>query len=59
MKSGRKDKVEGTIQQATGKIKEVAGRITGQDDLTLAGKKQKAAGSLQKQVGHVKTVLNQ
>jgi len=57
MKSGTKDKVEGAFHQAKGKVKEVAGKITGQADLEIAGTDEKVAGKIQEKVGEIKTVL--
>jgi uncharacterized protein YjbJ (UPF0337 family) len=57
MKSGMKDKVEGKFHEAKGKLKEVAGVITGQPDLEVAGTDEKVAGKMQEKVGQIKTVL--
>lgn len=57
MKSSTKDNVQGTIHQAKGKIKEVAGVITGNPTLEAKGKAEKAAGKVQEKVGQIKKVL--
>jgi len=57
MKSSTKDKVEGNFHEAKGKIKEVAGKVTGQPKLEEAGKDEKLEGKVQAKVGEIKTVL--
>jgi uncharacterized protein YjbJ (UPF0337 family) len=57
MKSGMKDKVEGTLHEAKGKVKEIAGQITGKAKLEQAGTDEKIAGKIQTKVGEIKTVL--
>ena len=57
MKSSMKDKVEGTIHQAKGKAKEMAGAITDNPKLKAEGKAETLAGKVQEKVGQVKKVL--
>jgi uncharacterized protein YjbJ (UPF0337 family) len=57
MKSGMKDKVEGKLHEAKGKVKEVAGHVTGNPDLEAAGTNEKVAGKIQGKVGQIKTVF--
>jgi uncharacterized protein YjbJ (UPF0337 family) len=57
MKSGIKDKAEGTFHEAKGKAKEVAGRIADNPKLEAKGKAEKIAGKVQERVGQVKKVL--
>lgn len=52
-----KDRVEGSWEQAKGKVKEVAGKATGDAKLEGEGKAQKAAGKVQNAVGGVKDAL--
>jgi uncharacterized protein YjbJ (UPF0337 family) len=52
-----KDRVEGSIEQAKGKIKEVAGKVTGDTKLEEEGKGQKVAGKIQNTVGGIKDAL--
>ena len=49
-----KDRVEGSWEQAKGKTKEVAGKVTGDAKLEGEGKAQKTAGKVQNAVGGVK-----
>ncbi|MTW22780.1 CsbD family protein [Allochromatium palmeri] len=46
-----KNQVEGRYEEAKGKVKEVAGHVTGNEDLELEGKIQKDAGKVQAGVG--------
>lgn len=57
MKSSTKDNVQGTVRQAKGKAKEVAGIITDNPKLEATGKAEKLAGKVQEKVGQVKKVL--
>jgi uncharacterized protein YjbJ (UPF0337 family) len=49
-----KDRIQGSAEQAKGKIKEVAGKVTGDSKLESEGKAQKVAGKIQNAVGGVK-----
>ena len=49
-----KDRVEGSLEQAKGKVKEVAGKVTGDAKLEGEGKAQKTAGKMQNAVGGLK-----
>ena len=57
MKSSTKDKVEGSVHQAKGAIKETAGRVAGNPDLQDRGTAEKVGGAIQKKVGDVKKVF--
>lgn len=46
--------VGGRVEEAKGKIKEVAGKTTGDRDLQARGTAQKAAGKMEKTYGDVK-----
>jgi len=52
-----KDRVEGSFEQAKGKIKEVAGKVTGDAKLEGEGKAQKTAGKIQNAVGGLKDTI--
>ena len=52
-----KDRVEGSFEQAKGKVKEVAGKVTGDAKLESEGKADKVAGKVQNAVGGVKDAL--
>ena len=57
MKSSTKDKVEGTIHEAKGKVKQVAGEITDNPKLVAKGKAEKVAGKVQQKIGQIKKVF--
>jgi uncharacterized protein YjbJ (UPF0337 family) len=52
-----KDRIKGSAQQAKGKIKEVAGKATGDSKLESEGNADKAAGKFRNAVGGVKDAL--
>ncbi len=52
-----KDRVEGSWEQAKGKVKEVAGKVTGDAKTEAEGKAQKTAGKIQNAVGGLKDTL--
>jgi uncharacterized protein YjbJ (UPF0337 family) len=58
MKSGNRDKAEGTMHQAKGKIKEVTGRVVGNRDLEAEGKSENLEGKVQEKLGQVKKVMD-
>jgi len=59
MKSSTQDKAEGTFHQVKGKVKEVAGKISGKPELEIEGTVEKNAGKVQKKVGEVKEVIGE
>lgn len=52
-----KDRIEGSVEQAKGKIKEVAGKATGDSKLETEGTIQKNTGKVQNAVGGFKDAL--
>ena len=52
-----KDRIKGSAEQAKGKIKEVAGKMTGDAKLESEGKADKAAGKIRNAVGGIKDAL--
>ena len=52
-----KDRIEGSVEQAKGKAKEVAGKAAGDTKLEAEGKSDKVAGKLQNTIGGVKDAL--
>ena len=52
-----KDQIKGRVEEATGKIKEAAGRTMGNPDLEDRGTAQKVGGKAQKAYGDVKEDL--
>ena len=57
MKSSTKDKIKGRVLEAKGKVKESAGRATGNRDMEDRGTVEKAGGKIQRKVGDVKKVF--
>lgn len=57
MKSSTKDKVEGKMEQAKGKIKEGAGKAANDPELEVKGKVENAAGKAKEKMGDVKKVI--
>ncbi len=49
-----KDRIEGSYEQAKGKVKEVAGKVTGDSKLETEGKADQVAGKVQSTVGGIK-----
>ena len=54
-----KDRVEGSFEQAKGKVKEVAGKVTGDSKLQSEGKAQQVAGKVQNAVGGIKDTVKE
>jgi uncharacterized protein YjbJ (UPF0337 family) len=50
-----KDQVKGSLKQATGKAKEVAGRMTRNAKMELEGDAKQVAGKIQKAYGDAKS----
>ena len=59
MKSSTKDKVKGTLHEAKGNVKEMAGKITDNPKLEAKGIAEKIAGKAQGKIGEVKKVFGQ
>ena len=52
-----KDRIKGSAEQAKGKVKEVAGKATGDAKLESEGKADKMKGKVQNAVGGMKDAL--
>jgi len=52
-----KDRVEGSMEQAKGKVKEVAGKVTGDTKTEAEGQADQVKGKVQNTVGGVKDTL--
>jgi uncharacterized protein YjbJ (UPF0337 family) len=57
MKSGNRDKAEGTFHEVRGKVKETAGKLSDNPKLEGEGTGEKLAGKVQKKIGQVKKVF--
>ena len=58
MKSSTTDKIEGTFDEAKGKVKEKVGQATNDPDLEAEGQAENLDGKVQKKVGEVKRVFD-
>jgi uncharacterized protein YjbJ (UPF0337 family) len=52
-----KDRIKGSAEQAKGKMKEVAGKVTGDSKTEAEGKADQAKGKVQNTVGGIKDTL--
>jgi uncharacterized protein YjbJ (UPF0337 family) len=57
MKQSTKDEIKGNVHEAKGTLKEKAGRVTNNPNLTAEGQNEKFAGKVQKKVGQIENVL--
>jgi uncharacterized protein YjbJ (UPF0337 family) len=53
------DRVKGSLTEAKGKIKEAAGKMTGDEKLKREGQTDQVAGKVQNVVGGVKDALKE
>ena len=54
-----KDRIQGSAELAKGKVKEVAGKITGDSKLETEGKADQVAGKVQNAVGGFKDAVKE
>jgi uncharacterized protein YjbJ (UPF0337 family) len=54
-----KDRIEGSVEQAKGKAKEVVGKVTGDSKLETEGKGQQVAGKVQNTIGGIKDAVKE
>jgi uncharacterized protein YjbJ (UPF0337 family) len=52
-----KDRIEGSAEQAKGKVKEVAGKILGDGKLETEGQADQVKGKVQNTIGGIKDTL--
>jgi uncharacterized protein YjbJ (UPF0337 family) len=52
-----KDRIQGSVEQAKGKMKEVAGKAVGDSKLETEGQTQQIAGKVQNAVGGFKDAV--
>jgi len=57
MKPSTTDAVEGRIHEIKGAVKEKAGQVIGNPELTDQGQAEKVAGTIQKKVGQIEKVI--
>jgi uncharacterized protein YjbJ (UPF0337 family) len=54
-----KDRIEGSLDQAKGKMKEVAGKVTGDTKLETEGKADQIKGKVQNTIGGMKDSIKE
>jgi uncharacterized protein YjbJ (UPF0337 family) len=54
-----KDRIQGSVEQAKGKAKEIAGKVMGDTKLESKGKAQKVGGKIQNTVGGMKDTIKE
>jgi uncharacterized protein YjbJ (UPF0337 family) len=54
-----KDRIQGSAHQAKGKLKEVAGKLTGDTKTEAEGKAEKTAGKVQNTIGGLKDAVRE
>ena len=52
-----KDRVEGSLEQAKGKVKEVAGKVTGDSKTEAEGQADQVKGKVKNTIGGIKDTL--
>ena len=52
-----KDRVEGSLEQAKGKVKEVVGKVTGDSKTETEGQADQAKGKVKNTIGGIKDTL--
>jgi uncharacterized protein YjbJ (UPF0337 family) len=57
VKSSTKNKINGRIDEAKGKMKEKTGEAAGDSDLRDRGTAEKAGGKIERKIGDVKKVF--
>jgi uncharacterized protein YjbJ (UPF0337 family) len=56
MKTSTQNEIEGNLHEAKGSVKEKAGQVTNNPDLTADGQAEKLSGEAQKKVGQIEAV---
>jgi len=54
-----KDRIKGSAEQAKGKLKEVAGKVTGDEKMKTEGQADQIKGKVQNAVGGIKDSLRE
>jgi uncharacterized protein YjbJ (UPF0337 family) len=54
-----KDRIQGSVEQIKGKVKEVAGKATGDTKLESEGKADKISGKVQNTIGGMKDAVKE
>jgi uncharacterized protein YjbJ (UPF0337 family) len=54
-----KERIEGSAEQAKGKVKEIAGKVTGDSKLETEGKADQVSGKIKNTVGGIKDAVKE
>lgn len=54
-----KERIEGSLEQGKGKVKEVAGKVTGDTKLETEGKADQVSGKIKNTVGGMKDAVKE
>jgi uncharacterized protein YjbJ (UPF0337 family) len=54
-----KDRIKGSAEQAKGKVKEVAGKLTGDEKMKTEGQADQIKGKIQNTVGGIKDSIRE
>ena len=54
-----KDRIEGSLEQGKGKVKEVVGKVTGDTKLETEGKADQATGKVKNTIGGIKDTVKE
>jgi uncharacterized protein YjbJ (UPF0337 family) len=57
MTHSTQDQIEGKLHELKGKVKETAGQVTNNPDLTAEGQGEHLAGTIQEKIGRIEKVL--
>jgi uncharacterized protein YjbJ (UPF0337 family) len=57
MKQSTQDQIAGKVHEVKGTVKEKAGQIANNPDLTAAGRDEQLAGTIRKKVGQIEKVF--
>lgn len=57
MKSSTRDKAEGKMHEAKGKVKEIVGKAVGNCNLEVEGKDENLGEKVQEKLGQIKKVI--
>jgi uncharacterized protein YjbJ (UPF0337 family) len=57
MNPSTKDEIQGNLHEAKGIVKQKAGQVTNNPNLTAKGQNEKLAGKVQEKVGQTEAVL--
>ncbi len=57
MTQSTNDQIEGKLHELKGKVKEAAGKLSNDPDMTAEGQGEQVAGTIQKKIGQIEKVF--